>query len=396
MNNKIISKVVSGTLLCTMVAYTSPILAYTKEETVYSKLDINGNSYETVVSNHLINEFQDSLIKDFSDLINIKNVNGSEKFTQDGTSLIWETNGNDIYYQGESSKSLPIECHIYYELNGETVSAKEIAGKSGTVKIIIEYINKDEHLVNINGKEEKMYTPFVAVCGTIINNEKNRNIKISNGKVIDDGSKTIVTGIALPGLKESLGISPDNLDVPNTVEITMDSTDFEFGNIYNFVTPKVFEEADLKIFDELDEIYSKVNTLQTSSKQLANGANTLKNGTETYLEKSQEFNNAMKQVSNGMSEVSGNYSKIDSGISSLNKSSSALVSGSKQISDGTEAVAANLKTISEGLDELQSGTTSLKSGASSLSSGIGQIKASLTKSNNTTKKANSNTTTKQR
>lgn len=41
--SKIISKAVSGVLLCTMVAYTSPILAYTKEETVYSKVDTSGN-----------------------------------------------------------------------------------------------------------------------------------------------------------------------------------------------------------------------------------------------------------------------------------------------------------------------------------------------------------------
>ena len=373
MNNKFMKKMTSGILLCTVIAYTTPIFAYTKEESVYCKLDVNGKNYETIVSNHLINSDKDNLINDFSDLLNIKNVNGLETFTQDGNHIIWNANGNDIYYQGETNKNLPIECNVYYELNGEEISAKDLAGKSGNVKIIIKYINKDEHIVNINGKNEKMYTPFVTMCGTIINNEKNRNIKISNGRVIDDGSKTMAFGLAMPGLKESLALSDDKLDIPDTVEITMDSTDFQFGSIYNFVTPKILEETDLSIFDNLDEIYSKVNTLQSSSKQLVSGANTLKNGTKTYLEKSQEFNSAMNQVSNGMSEASNNYSKIDDGISMLNKNSSTLTEGSKKINEGTETLSKALNTMSEKVNEMQSGAKELADGANTLNEKVNGI-----------------------
>lgn len=376
MNNKIISKITSGMLLCTMIAYTTPILAYTKEETVYSKIDVNGNNYNTIVSNHLINDSKEDLINDLSDLFNIKNVNGSEEFTQDGTSLIWHTNGNDIYYQGESKKELPIKCKIHYELDGKEISAEDLAGKSGNVKITIEYINNDEHIVNINGKDEKLYTPFVAVCGTIINNEKNRNIKISNGKVIDDGTKTITTGISLPGFRESLGIQNNKVDIPNTIQITMDSTDFEFGNIYTFVSAKIIEDSDLNLFDNLDEIYSKVDTLQSSSNQLVNGANTLKNGTDTYFSKSKEFNNAMKQVSSGMNEAASNYSKIDDGISTLNQNTETLVSGSKKISDGTEAISDALNTMSEKVKTMQKGANQLEVGADTLSKKVNSFDTS--------------------
>ena len=43
MNKKIVSKVVSGALLCSMIGYTVPVFAYTKDETVYSKLDVSGS-----------------------------------------------------------------------------------------------------------------------------------------------------------------------------------------------------------------------------------------------------------------------------------------------------------------------------------------------------------------
>ena len=377
MNKKVISKITSGVLLCTMLAYTTPVLAFTKDETVYSKIDSNGNNYNTIVNDHIINDEQEQLINDISDLLNIKNVNGDEEFSQDGNNLAWHAEESDIYYQGESQKELPIECNVKYELDGNEITASELVGKNGKVKITIEYINKDAHTVNINGKDQTLYTPFVVVCGTIIDNNNNRNIEITNGKTVDDGSKTTVIGISLPGLQESLNISKDKIDIPNTIEITMDSTDFELNNIVTYVTPKVLEENDMELFKKLDKIYNQVDTLQSSSKQIEEGANSLKEGTATYSEKSQEFNNAVEQVSKGASSVNQNYSKIDAGISSLNDSSATLESGAKSVSEGTLAVSENLQTISSKLSELQTGTQSLKQGEVQLEAGLDQIITSV-------------------
>ena len=377
MNKKVISKITSGVLLCTMLAYTTPVLAFTKDETVYSKIDSNGNNYNTIVNDHIINDEQEQLINDISDLLNIKNVNGDEEFSQDGNNLAWHAEESDIYYQGESQKELPIECNVKYELDGNEITASELVGKNGKVKITIEYINKDAHTVNINGKDQTLYIPFVVVCGTIIDNNNNRNIEITNGKTVDDGSKTTVIGISLPGLQESLNISKDKIDIPNTIEITMDSTDFELNNIVTYVTPKVLEENDMELFKKLDKIYNQVDTLQSSSKQIEEGANSLKEGTATYSEKSQEFNNAVEQVSKGVSSVNQNYSKIDAGISSLNDSSATLESGAKSVSEGTLAVSENLQTISSKLTELQTGTQSLKQGEVQLEAGLDQIITSV-------------------
>lgn len=377
MNKKIISRITSSILLCTIIAYTTPVFAFTKDETVYSKIDSNGNKYNTIVSDHIVNSEQEKLINDISDLANIKNINGDEEFSQDGNNLIWKAEGNDIYYQGESQKDLPITCDITYELNGEKIEAANLAGKSGKVKITIEYLNKDSHMINIDGKDEKLYTPFVVVCGTIIDNNNNKNIEITNGKLIDDGSKTAVLGISLPGLQESLNISKDKIDIPNKIEITMETTSFELNNIVTYVTPKLIEENDIEMFEKLDEIYEQVNNLQSSSKQIEEGANTLKEGTSTYNEKSKEFNSAISQISGGVSTINDNYSKIDTGISSLNDGSSSLKSGAKSVNEGTEAVSKNLQTISSKLGELQTGTQSLQQGEKQLEAGINKIIASV-------------------
>lgn len=309
MNNKVISKIISGTLLCSMVGYTLPVFAYTKDETVYSKMDSNGKNYKTIVSTHIKNTENADLINDLSDLLNVKNTSGDENYTQDGNKFVWNANKNDIYYQGESSKELPIECNVKYELDGKELSANEIAGKSGKVKITLQYTNKEERTVDINGKKVKMYVPFVVVAGTIIENENARNIEVSSGKVVDDGSKTVVVGMAMPGLQESLGLSDDEVEIPSNVEITMDATNFETSSIMSYVTPKVLEEDDLKVFDNLDEIYGQVNTLQTSMNQIQDGANTLKDGTTQLATGANTLKDGVTTAYNGAQTISSEVAK---------------------------------------------------------------------------------------
>ena len=362
MNNKVISKIVSGTLLCSMVGYTLPVFAYTKDETVYSKLDASGSNYKTIVSTHIENTENEELIKDLSDLLNVKNTSGDETFTQDGSTFTWNANKNDIYYQGESQKDLPIECKVKYELDGKELSANEIAGKSGKVKITLQYTNKEERTVTVNGKKVKMYVPFVVVAGTIVKNENNQNITISNGKVIDDGTKTTVIGMAMPGLQESLGVSADEVEIPSNIEITMDATDFETNGIFSYVTPKVLEEEDIKAFDKLDEIYAQVNTLQSSMNQIQEGANTLKDGAESYSEKSQEFNNAMNQVSEGVSSVNSNYSQIDTGITTINQGSTSLKNGAEQLNAGIGELSSQLTSMPDSIEALYAGSTQVLNG----------------------------------
>lgn len=309
MNSKTKRKMIASTLLCTMCAYTLPVFAFTKDETVYSKMNSKGENYQTIVSTHIENKEGLEVINDISDLLKIENTNGEEEFTQDGNSLVWKADKKDLYYQGESQKDLPITCQVKYELDGKEVEAEEIVGKTGHVKIMIQYTNKEEHIVNINGQNQKMYTPFVVVAGTILQNNTNKNIEISNGKVINDGSKTVAVGIALPGLQESLNVSNADMEIPNDVEITMDVTEFELGNIVTFVTPKVLEEKDLTFLDKVHEIYSKVNTLEEASNQIQEGSEALAEGTSQLVSGTKELKEGTNEAYNGAKQIKSEVSK---------------------------------------------------------------------------------------
>lgn len=375
-DNKKLRKFISGMALGAMLlVYTIPTFAYTKEETVYSKLDSSGKSYKTIVSTHLKNSNKEDILKDMSNLLNIENTKSDEKFSQDGKKLVWEANGEDIYYEGETEKNLPIKVSINYELDGKKIDAKDLLNKSGKVKININFKNQDEHTVFINGKRETMYTPFVVMCGTYIDGKNNKNVEISSGKVVDDGSKYILAGIALPGLKESLKV--DDMEIPSNIEISFKTEKFEMNNILIYATPKLFDEADLDVLDKLDELYDKANQIKTASDRIAEGAKELKDGVKVYAENSQKFTKALKQVSNGVKDLNKNYTLIDGAIKQLNSSSTDLKNGAKAVSDGTSAVKGGIDSITSGISEAKSGLNNAKTGIATLKGGVDKILSSL-------------------
>lgn len=310
MKNK---KMISGLLLFTITSYmTIPVFATSKSETVYSNLDSNGKAYKTIVSTQLTNEDKLNKITDISNLLNIENTNGDETFKKEGNQVIWDSNGNNIYYKGESDKQLPVECKITYELNGEEISAEELKGKSGNVKIKINYTNNKKHIVSVNGKQVTMYTPFIIVAGTKIDNAKNKNIQITNGKIVDNGESTLAVGIAMPGMQENIGISKNKIDIPEEIDISMETEDFEMGNIIAVVAVKGIDED---LTSDLNSMYSQISELSNASNQIVAGANQLKDGT----------------------------TELVNGVDQLKEGTGTAYAGSKQIKNEVEESTKNLK-----------------------------------------------------
>ena len=112
-----------------------------KEETVYIFTDAYGKQRDITVSNWLKNPEKKDTIEDESVLQEIENVKGDETFSRDGSKLVWKANGNDIYYQGTTSRQPPVSEKITYYLDGKEIAAEDLAGKSGKVKIHIDYTN---------------------------------------------------------------------------------------------------------------------------------------------------------------------------------------------------------------------------------------------------------------
>ena len=237
-----------------------------KEETVYVNTTADGEVTDVTVSDWLKNsgDSSDSEIKDTSDLEDIKNVKGDETFTQSGNDLTWSAEGKDIYYQGKTDKELPVSVGIKYYLDGTEVSPDDLAGKTGHLKMEVTYTNTSKTTKKVNGKNTEIYSPFVMVTGMILSTDNFSNVTVDNGKVISDGSRNVVVGFGMPGMKDSLDMSSDiadEVDIPEGFTMEADVTDCEMSSAFTVALTDIFKDIDFDNIDGLDDLKDSMKDL---------------------------------------------------------------------------------------------------------------------------------------
>ena len=102
------------------------------------------------------------------------------------------------------------------------MSAEEILGKSGKVKIKVSYTNHSKVNKKIDGEKQQLYTPFLMATGVILPTETFSDVEVDHGKVVNEGSNNIVIGFGLPGMADSLGADGDVAEkLPEAFEIRL-------------------------------------------------------------------------------------------------------------------------------------------------------------------------------
>ena len=313
-----------------------------KDETVYVLIDAEGSVKKIIVSDWISNAIGKSDIEDLTDLQDIEVINSDAGYTVGGDNTkVWNAQGNDIYYQGNIDKELPIAMSVTYKLDGQYITPDELAGKSGKVTIRFDYENRQYEMVEINGKREKIYVPFVALTGMILDNSTFRNIEISGGRIVNDGDRTIIIGFALPGMQESLGVDTERLEIPDYIEITADATDFSLGMTVTVVTNELFNDLDSGKILSAGDLEGTLAELTDAMDQLIDGSSQLYDGLDTLLEKSGALVGGIDQLSDGALQLKNGASDLDAGAAELQ-------SGAQQLYAGLQTLDANSVALNQG------------------------------------------------
>lgn len=295
-----------------------------KDETVYVISDANGNPTKIVASDWL----------------------------QDHAS------GTDTYSKESLEKELPVEVKVTYMLDGKEIKPEELAGKSGKVTMRFEYTNKQKETVTVDGEEKEVNVPFVMLTGMILDNKNFSNVQVNNGKIINDGSHSIVVGFGLPGLQENLEIDKEKLELPDYVEVTADTTNFDLSTTMTLATNEVFGDLDVDDVKSLDDLHESMNKLTDAMNQLMDGSSQLYDGLATLLDKS---------------------GQLIEGVNKLNSGAGDLVSGANQLKTGAGTLADGAATLNNGAYSLKSGAASVDAGAGELKNGVNSLDEGLGK-----------------
>lgn len=354
-----------------------------KDESVYLISDANGNVNKTIVVDHLKNKDKKDTLEDASNLSDIENVKGKEKFTQSGDKLTWQAGGKDIYYQGTATEEPPVTQKVTYYLDGKEISPEDLAGKSGKVKIRFDYTNTTSYTETVNGEKQTVSVPFAAITGLVLG-DGFENIEVTNGKAEVSDSSSVVLGYALPGLKDSLGIKDKDLDgdvnIPEYMEMTADVKNFSMPaamtfvvNASDYVSTDGIDTSDLD--DMINDLKDASTQLQDGSKTLAEGTDTLADGLSTLQSKLGTFASGVGTLQSGLKTYTDGVSTLSGGLNTLGNSTGALVSGADKLNSGAGQLASGSATLKDGLKSYTDGASTLAAGVGNLDAGMDTLKS---------------------
>lgn len=358
-----------------------------KDESVYLISDANGNVNKTIVVDHLKNKDKKDTLEDASNLSDIENVKGKEKFTQSGDKLTWQAGGKDIYYQGTATEEPPVTQKVTYYLDGKEISPEDLAGKSGKVKIRFDYKNTTSYTETVNGEKQTVSVPFAAITGLVLG-DGFENIEVTNGKAEVSDSSSVVLGYALPGLKDSLGIKDGDLDgdvnIPEYMEMTADVENFSMPaamtfvvNASDYVSTDGIDTSDLD--DMINDLKDASTQLQDGSKTLAEGTDTLSDGLSTLQSKLGTFASGVGTLQSGLKTYTDGVSTLSGGLNTLGNSTGALVSGADKLNSGADQLASGSATLKDGLKTYTDGASQLNAGINELGSKSGTLVSGVSK-----------------
>lgn len=329
----VLSAVMAGSMMpVTVFAQNNDENPTEKTETVYSVLNSDGSISDTIVSSWLHDEDGINNIKETLNLTDVKNIKSNEKPSKNGNTYTWNAKGNDVYYEGTATKQLPVSVKLRYELDGQEMSAKDMEGKSGHLKLTISFTNNYSEVKNINGKSIVIHPSYLA--GGMLNMSTGNftNVKCESGKIVNDGTNEMLAFANIPGLNETLrsaGLDKVNnqLGISDDVTVEADVNNFDLGSIMVGMTNEIDLASELGEIGSVSELTDGIDQLMDADDQLIDGSKQLYDGTT--------------QLKEGIAPLSSAYPQIET-----------LTNAFGQLHDGTTTLSTGLNQYTAGVDQL--------------------------------------------
>ena len=379
----LLSAVMAGSMMpVTVFAQSNDENPTEKTETVYSVLNSDGSISDTIVSSWLHDEDGINNIKETLNLTDVKNIKSNEKPSKDGNTYTWNAKGNDVYYEGTATKQLPVSVKIRYELDGQEISAKDMEGKSGHLKLTISFTNNYSEVKNINGKSIVIHPSYLAGGMLNMSTGKFSNVKCESGKIVNDGTNEMLAFANIPGLNETLrsaGLDKVNnqLGISDDVTVEADVNDFDLGSIMVGMTNEIDLASELGDIGSVSELTDGIDQLIEADNQLIDGSKQLYDGTTQLKEQAAPLTGSsdqVRQLSAGAIQLNDGVKALQTGLTAYTNGVDTLAAGSQQLYGIPQGVSQIQTGVSGNLGQ---GKTNLLDGATKLNEGLKQLEAQV-------------------
>lgn len=309
-----------------------------KNEVVYTKLDANGAKQGIYV----VNKFQTATktsIEDPGTYTNVTNLSTTEELSDEGGAVAFTTpEGVPFYYQGDlnpEATTLPWNVEVSYTLDGKSIAAEDLAGKSGDLDIELKITGIDDDSATADFAKS-----FLMQAQGTFDNDTFELDSAGDATIAEVGSQTLVTFLQLPG-------------TDGDYHITGHVTDFSYSGWQISAMPLSLA-LDLNSFDT-SELTDAIDELINASGRLADGAGTLSDGAE------QLGAGVSALQTQGTSKVASGAQGLLTALNGQQANFEALENGSQQVADGVNTLATTLsQTLPATLSQAQQGVNGMK------------------------------------
>ena len=343
---------------CTMAfAADGPV---TKDENVFLFLNPDGSIQSQVVSDWLHSDNGLRGVTDRTSLTDITNLKSDAAYTLNGGALTWDTDDHDVYYQGSSTQTPPVTASIRYELNGQEMTAAEMLGKAGHVKITVKLTNHLKKTYQIGGAARSVYTPFATVVSMALGADDFTNVKAEHGTVQTDSQTQLVAFVTLPGMQETFkGLLTGDLSDLN--DKLLDEVTLE-ADTDAFVMPTILLAASSSVEDLRDTV-DDIPSLDETLNEVRDGMDELKDGSV--------------DLDDGAHELDDGAHDLHDGVQELDDGASDLKDGAKDLDDGAKELNDKMGEFSAKYTEFDAGVSGAKSGMETLYAGLAKMKGQM-------------------
>ncbi|WP_208560761.1 hypothetical protein [Marinilactibacillus kalidii] len=350
--------------------YAAEPADFSKEELVYSTIDLSGDLEDLYVTN-LFELNQAGDFHDYGNYDNLHLLNSADSsltYTADDARV--QTDQKRVFTQGEiADKQLPWSVAFTYKLDGKTIDPHQAAGESGQLAVDVSITPTDTE----NEQLMDFFDHYVLQVSTSMDLDTHFDLKSENGIISTSGNQRQVQWTVLPGQEEdhlSFTVETNQLEELDW-SITGAPLSLSLGDdlfdLSKFTDPlEDLESGIAKVDDGSQDLYDGSVTLNNGISQLLGGSQTLADGTQTFASKT-------KELSDGTSQAYERSEDLEDGLNTLDKGSQTFAQSAAQLADGSQTLDNKADTFFTGLSDLNEGLSGLDSGLAEIEAGVQQL-----------------------
>lgn len=267
-----------------------------KQEVVYASLNNAGGMNSVYVVN-VLKAAAGQTVQDFGTYDQVVNLTDTSTINQLSDSVILtmpesETaSDTEFSYQGSvPNAQIPWNISITYLLDGQEISAEDLAGKTGSLELRIETAQNQS-------VDPRYYENYLMQITCTLPMKNATNVKTDQGSIALSGSDVTVSFMVMP-------------DADGNVSLSADVTNFEMSGISFAAIP--FSMA--LDFPDTDSLVSQFDALIDGTEQLHSGAQDLAAGVSSVDAATKQAATGAANLATGATQMTQGLQKYQQGL----------------------------------------------------------------------------------